>query len=50
MATNMLMVSVVVVYDHNKSDYYDDGARTGKMKINFFKKDPQAVCGGTGTT
>ena len=24
--------------------------RTGKMKINFFKKDPQAVSGGTGTT
>ena len=23
--------------------------RTGKMKINFFKKDPQAVSGGTGT-
>ena len=23
--------------------------RTGMMKINFFKKDPQAVSGGTGT-
>ena len=47
----------IVTYMHNNHTYDRTCrskaiimmvVRTGKMKINFFKKDPQAVSGGTG--